>query len=78
MDAVLGERGVIIGRPSKCAELRIRGIDVSVSPNGVVEEIAKIGGCRKGDVQIGRIRNAPYGQDSVWVRCPALAARRVI
>ncbi|KMQ91510.1 cellular nucleic acid-binding protein [Lasius niger] len=76
MDAILGERGVIIGRPSKCAELRIREIDVSVSPNEVVEEIAKIGGCRKGDVQIGRIRNAPYGQDSVWVRCPALAARR--
>ncbi|KMQ84049.1 hypothetical protein RF55_18531, partial [Lasius niger] len=41
MDAVLGERGVVIGRPSKCAELRIRGINVSVSPNEVVEEIVK-------------------------------------
>ncbi|KMQ91071.1 gag protein [Lasius niger] len=65
MDAILGKTGVIIGRPFKCAELRIRGIDVSVSPDEVIEEIAKVGGCRRDEVRTGCIRGAPSGRGSV-------------
>ncbi|KMQ90418.1 hypothetical protein RF55_9831 [Lasius niger] len=77
MEVALKDREVIIGRPSKYAELRVRGIDVSVVPDDIVSEIARLGGCDKADIRIGPLRESPVGLSSVWVRCPALAAKRV-
>ncbi|KMQ92220.1 gag-like protein [Lasius niger] len=78
LDAVLKGKGVIIGRPSKCSELSIRGLDITVNPEDILVEVAKMGGCRKEEIRIGQIRETPVGLGSVWVRCPALAARRVV
>lgn len=78
MEVALKESEVLIGRPSKCVELRIRGVDVSVPPDDIVSEIAKLGGCDKADIRIGPLRESPVGLSSVWVKCPALAAKRAI
>lgn len=78
MDAVLGGKGVLIGRPSRCAELRVRGIDVSVAPEDLAEVIAKAGGCRREDVRIDQIQYILTGLGSVWVKCPALAAKKMV
>ncbi|KMQ91736.1 gag-like protein [Lasius niger] len=77
MEEVFEGKDVVIGRPSKLAELRVRGIDVSVTPVCVTSAIALAGGCDAKCVQVGQIRETAYGFGSVWVRCPALAARRV-
>ncbi|KMQ90130.1 reverse transcriptase [Lasius niger] len=78
MDEVLKGKGVSIGRPSKLAELRVRGIDISVTPDNVASAIALAGGCDKNFVRVGRIRETASGLGTVWVRCPALAAKRVV
>ncbi|KMQ92618.1 reverse transcriptase [Lasius niger] len=78
MDEVLRGKDVIIGRPSKLAELRVRGIDISVTPDNVASAIALAGGCDSGCVRLGRIKETASGLGTVWVRCPALAAKRVV
>lgn len=77
MDGIFKGKGVSIGRPSRTAEIRIRGIDVSVSANDIIDALVKTGGCAKEEIRIGQIRDNPFGQGSVWVKCPALAARKV-
>ncbi|KMQ90164.1 gag-like protein [Lasius niger] len=77
MDGVFKGRGVHIGRPSRMAELRVRGIDVSVSTNDIVDVIVETGKCAREDIRIGQIRDSSFNQGSVWVKCPALAAKKV-
>lgn len=64
MEIALREREVIIGRPSKCVELRVRGVDVSVAPDDIVSEIAKLGDCDRADIRIGPLRESPAGLSS--------------
>ncbi|KMQ87082.1 hypothetical protein RF55_13738, partial [Lasius niger] len=78
MDEVLKGKGASIGRPSKLAELRVRGIDIFVTPDNVASAIALAGRCDKNTVRLGRIRKTASGLGTVWVRCPALAAKRVV
>ncbi|KMQ89040.1 reverse transcriptase [Lasius niger] len=77
MEEVVKGKDVVIGRPSKLAELRIRGIDILVTPDCVTSAIALAGGCDVNCVQLGQIRETASGFGTVWVRCPALAAKRV-
>lgn len=77
MDEVLKGKGVRIGRPSKFAELRIRGVDVSVTPDDITAAIALLGGCSRSEVRVGRVRETNSGLCTAWVRCPALAAKRM-
>ncbi|KMQ84802.1 gag-like protein [Lasius niger] len=77
MEELVKGKDVVIGRPSKLAELRVRGIDISVTPDCVTSAIALAGGCDVKSVQLGQIRETASGLGTVWVRCPALAARRV-
>ncbi|CAL1683868.1 unnamed protein product [Lasius platythorax] len=77
MDKIFKGKGVHIGRPLRIAELRVRGIDVSVSTKDIVDAIVETGGCVREDIRIGQIRDSPFGQGSVWVKCSALAAKKV-
>ncbi|CAL1672733.1 unnamed protein product [Lasius platythorax] len=78
MGKVLKGRDVWIGWPSKCAELRIRGVDISVTSEDVISEVARLGGCRREDIRMGRIRETSVGLGTVWLKCPAVSARRVV
>lgn len=78
MDEVLKGKGIRIDRPSKCAELRVRGVDISAIPYDIATAIANLGKCNKDEVRLGRIRKATRGLGTVWVRCPAFAAKRVV
>lgn len=40
--------------------------------------LSRWGGCLREDVRVGEIRWTPFGSGSIWVKCPILAARRVI
>ncbi|KMQ93584.1 hypothetical protein RF55_6304 [Lasius niger] len=77
MDGIFKGKGIHIGRPSRMAELRVRGIDVSVSTNNIVDAIVETGECVREDIRIRQIRDSPFSQGSVWVKCPALAAKKV-
>lgn len=76
MDEIFKKEGVLIGCPSRLVELRVWGIDISVSPNDIVEAVASTGKCAE-DIKIGQMRYTPSGQGLVWVKCPVRAAKRV-
>ncbi|CAL1672603.1 unnamed protein product [Lasius platythorax] len=69
---------ISVVRPSKFAEMRVRGLDVSVSPEDVASAIIGISGCARGVVRVGEIRWSPLGFGSVWVRCPVSVARMIL
>ncbi|KMQ81825.1 putative 50 kda protein in type i retrotransposable element r1dm [Lasius niger] len=59
------------------AELRIIGIDDTITCEDIVQTIVKISGCRVSEVRTGPIRIAGRGMGTVWVRCPLTAANKL-
>jgi len=72
-----GMDGVSISRPSRSHELRLRGLDLSVTVGDVASAVADMGGCGKEEVRVGPFRPAVAGLRNVWVRCPARVALRL-
>ncbi|EFN65454.1 hypothetical protein EAG_13578, partial [Camponotus floridanus] len=71
MRQVAGEaRGVRVARSMKRAELRLRGLDDSVTKEEVVDTVAEMAGCRAEDLSVGEITRLPGRLGSVWLRCP--------
>ncbi|XP_020298710.1 uncharacterized protein LOC109862955, partial [Pseudomyrmex gracilis] len=70
-------KGVRVGRPAKCGEVRIRGFDHTVTPEELASAVASAGGCRAVDLKVGQIRATPSGACAAWVQCPVAAARRL-
>ncbi|XP_063362906.1 uncharacterized protein LOC134660222 [Cydia amplana] len=68
---------VRISRPVKCAEMRISGLDDSVTEEELAAAVAKVGGCALEAVKVGRISRAPTGLGTAWARCPVAAAKKV-
>jgi hypothetical protein len=63
--------------PRKTAELRVTGLEDSITPEEVAVTVAEAGNCQTAEVSVGVIRAAPRGLDSVWLRCPLTAARKI-
>ncbi|XP_045541405.1 uncharacterized protein LOC123722883 [Papilio machaon] len=74
---VLGPEKVRIGRPVKCAEVRITGLDDSVTAAEVVESVAREGGCAAEAIRSGNLAFGPRGDGSLWLSVPVAAAKMV-
>ena len=73
------EEEVKISRPQKKAEIRIRGLDISIQPRDVKEAVAAAGGCTADEVKVGEIqRRSPRGTGAAWVQCPAPVAKALV
>ncbi|XP_049868112.1 uncharacterized protein LOC126374654 [Pectinophora gossypiella] len=68
---------VKVSRPTKCANMRIVGLDDSVSTQEVVEAVAKAGGCTADTIKAGAIREGAGGMGSILLSCPIAAAKKV-
>lgn len=73
----LNNEEVKVARPVKTAELRLSGLDDLTDSQAVADAMARVGGCVTWEVQVGAIRRPRGGLGSVWVRCPAAAARKL-
>lgn len=78
LQGVFKDTGVSVARPTRTAELRVRGLVESTTPDEVAAAVARIGGCQESEVRVGEIRFPPRGMGSAWVRCPVVAARKVV
>ncbi|XP_025161794.1 ABC transporter F family member 4-like [Harpegnathos saltator] len=47
-----------VSRPQKMGELRIKGMEISTTENEAAEVVARVGGCRVGEVKTGKMREA--------------------
>lgn len=63
-----------ISRPYMKGELRLIGLDDSVSSFEIMEVMAEAGGCKSGEVKVGQLRPMSNGLRSAWVQCPLAAA----
>ncbi|XP_018300688.1 uncharacterized protein [Mycetomoellerius zeteki] len=79
LSAVLADRDdVKVSRPAKSAEIRVTGLDDSATSTEVAEELAKLGECPPQEIKVRDIRRAPNGLFTAWVRCPVVAAKRLV
>nr|XP_049701474.1 serine/arginine repetitive matrix protein 1-like [Helicoverpa armigera] len=67
-----------VSRPQKCADLRIMGLDDSVTAEEVVAAVARTGGCSADEVKAGTIRPDFRGTCTITVSCPVTAAKRIV
>jgi len=76
---VAGETpGVRVGRPLKRAELRLQGLDDSVTREEIIESVTGLTGCRAEDLAVGEIKFLPNRLGSVWLRCPVAASNKML
>lgn len=69
---------VRISRPYRKAEIRINGLDDSVTPAKVASAVSAAGECNISEVKIGEIRRRSLASiGSIWVQCPATAACKI-
>ncbi|CAG9783509.1 unnamed protein product [Diatraea saccharalis] len=68
---------VLVTRPTISTDLRVSGLDDSVTPGILAAAIAKAGDCPLESVKTGEIKPGPSGMGSAFVRCPVTAARKI-
>ena len=61
--------------PFRAAEARVVGIDISVTKEELREILAKEGGCKTEDVQLGEVRSARNELGSAWMRAVSKLAQ---
>ncbi|XP_037302751.1 uncharacterized protein LOC119193224 [Manduca sexta] len=76
-EALCGLEDVRVSRPVMTAELRISGLDESVTPDDVATAIAKIGECSIEDLKVGQVKIEHSGLGAAWAQCPAKVADKV-
>lgn len=63
-----------IARPYIKGEVRMFGLDDSITREEVREVIAKLGKCKDEDIRVGEIKTMRSGLGMVWVQCPLVSA----
>ena len=79
MAATLKDLPAKITVPRRTAELRVTGLEDSVTSEEVAAAVAEAGGCHADEVSVEPIRYAgyPYPYGSVWLRCSLTTARKI-
>jgi len=77
-EALKEREGVAISRPTKTAEIRVKDLEDSISAAEVTEAVAESGECQPEEVRVGSIRPGTNRLGTVWIRCPLVAANRVV
>jgi hypothetical protein len=68
---------VKVAAPTRMAELRVVGFDVSVDKEELRDALALAAGCGSTEVQVGEIGTSRSGLNSAWVRCPLAGAHKL-
>lgn len=78
LQKTLAETEVVVTRPVKCMELRITGLDDSVTQAEIAAAVTQQGGCTSGhSIRVNIIRRTPQGMGTTWVKCPLAAANKL-
>lgn len=63
-----------ISRPNVMREIKLTGLDESISVDEVREAIASNGLCKLEEINVGRIGRTRSGNGIVWAKCPKTSA----
>jgi hypothetical protein len=73
---VLDPATVKVAVPAKMAELRVDGIDISITKEELRNALVLAAGCGGAEGQVGEIGTSRSGLGSAWVRCPLVGTRK--
>ncbi|KAL0860930.1 hypothetical protein ABMA27_009462 [Loxostege sticticalis] len=68
---------VRVSRPTKTVDVRLSGLDDSVTKDEVAEAVSRVGCCAVDSVKVGEIRESWAGNGTVVVKVPVAAAKKV-
>lgn len=74
----LSDKNLKVSQPTKSAELRVSGLDDSVTPEELAEAVAREGKCLQEEVKCGEIKTSRFGLGTAWLRCPLTAAKKIL
>nr|XP_012215827.1 PREDICTED: uncharacterized protein LOC105668170 [Linepithema humile] len=69
--------GVRVSRPTKRMDLRLSGVEETVSEEGIRQAIAAKGGCSESEIRVGPLRLPIRGKHTIWAQGPARAMVKV-
>ncbi|XP_018404618.1 PREDICTED: uncharacterized protein LOC108781203 [Cyphomyrmex costatus] len=75
--ALQDHEDVLISRPEKMVELRLRDLEASVSADDVRSRVVELTGCDSNSVKVGEINISFNGLGTLWLRCPVVAANKL-
>lgn len=67
----------VVTRQTMRGDLRLVGLDDSISIQEITEAILLAGDCPASSIKVGTIRKLRNGQGVVWAQCPLTAANRI-
>lgn len=73
---IFGEEAAV-SRSTIKGELRLVGLDESVSIHEIQDAVVEKGGCMKDEVRVGPIRFTGCGLGVAWVQCPLVSANKI-
>lgn len=76
-EVIVGGEGTKVDRPLKMAEVRVRGLEWSVTTSEVIDVIVEKTRCFRQDIRTGHIRRSLQGLGSLWLRLPLAAAKEL-
>lgn len=76
-EAFRERENVLISRPEKMADIRIRDLEESVTREDIIQTITSEGKCPKEAVKLGEIISSVNGLGTMWLRCPLAAAKNI-
>lgn len=73
-----GNEEIRITRPVATTDIRVSGLDDSVTSQELVETIAKRGQCDPSAIKAGEIRKGVAGMGTAFVRCPTTVTKKIM
>lgn len=68
------DKEIMVARPTIMGELRLFGLDDSITKEEVKEAISNKGNCKLTEIHVGEIGRMRSGAGMVWLKCPLTAA----
>ncbi|XP_045494084.1 uncharacterized protein LOC123693129 [Colias croceus] len=74
---IFKDQNIKVSRPVKMADLRVSGLDASITATDLKEAIAIKGECSAEQIRVSQIQQDKTGLYAAWVNCPITAAKKV-
>ncbi|EFN86417.1 hypothetical protein EAI_16114, partial [Harpegnathos saltator] len=71
-DTLAGD--AVIAKSTKKTEVRIIGLDDTVTKGAVRQAICSVAKCPSEDIQTGEVRQSSGGLSAIWIHCPVKVA----
>ncbi|KYN17083.1 Gag-Pol polyprotein, partial [Trachymyrmex cornetzi] len=75
--ALEGQEDVLITRPEKMAEIRIKDLEESTTKNDILLTLTLLGSCHERVFKMGEIIPSYNGMGTIWIRCPLAIAKNI-